>query len=279
MTIDKDAVGYAPDHPAVLASLEAMALDKTAWEARRDECYAWLRVLNAIDPDARSNVRQHHVHWRFARSARHQSSYQIQLSGPWGKKTVHMHAPSTLEDARTSPLLAKAVAERDRLSATLTAEHGESHEGPNGRFAQVRLILQATRQGREKLSRGSEIPAHICEHANTAEAYSLDEWSPKSSRQAHVILRAQPDRGSLVASGIKVIDAQALVTARRGGTRAVPDPFRPVTPVRAQTRGRTELPEDLKLELGIAYEAGVTLDDVVAFWSSLSDDVTVAVAA
>lgn len=279
MTVDKDAVGYAPDHPAVLASLEAMALGVKGWKARRDECYAWLRVKQTIDLNAASNVGRRNVHW--SRRASGSSGYQISLIGPWDRRLGYawIKAPDTLEKARVSPLLEKAVAKRDAMLEALVAEFGPNRAVAHGLSAKIAVVLNATEEGRAYLSaRGQSTLEYIARLALAAEQYPLDKWSPASSRAVHLILKNHPRRFQLVASGLGEAEAQhemalwvngkAEETGKRIG-RPRKDPFRPLTPVRAHARGKVSLPEDLKLELGLAYETGITLDDIVAFWTSL----------
>lgn len=261
------AVGYAPDHPAVIASLEAMALERKGWEALRDECRAWARVKAALDPNALSNVGARNICWTVNNG---RPVFRISLAGPWGKKGSNMKAPATITEARASELLLRAIEKRDELRAALVAEHGEpSPHIRDGSYDEYVLVLQATAEGRRYLATAASAVKQIGRKVATALAYDPDQWSPTTGIAAHVMLRAHPNRHALVARGVTHLRATQLVNQLNAPT---PTPILPYVPVRAHARGTTRrsaaLPPVAKAQLHQWHDEGITLDQIVEYWST-----------
>lgn len=222
---------YTPDHPAVIASLEAMSYGRKSWEAARDECYAWLRVVDNLDQDANSNVGRRTIAWRRQRAAgrrREYHYYEIRLCGPWGTKHAKVHAPPTLQEARVSPLLDKAVVKRDEIQARLVQEYGEPRRSTTGLGDALRSVLRATPEGRDYLARTKSLHT-IWTKVTTARAYAPEQWNPANGLVVHSSFCAQPDRAELI-QRIWTADAARTEIKRRTAAKRIDpearDPFK-----------------------------------------------------
>ncbi|MDR5730100.1 MAG: hypothetical protein RB191_22030 [Terriglobia bacterium] len=257
--IDDDAVGYAPDHPAVLASLEAMKFGKRGWESLRDECYAWLRVEENLDPNMGSNVGERYISWKLVQG---KPFYQIRLQ--WLSSFPRIVAPDSLEAAQTDPRLAKAIARRDEVIAQGRARGIAEPRGKAvGLYAQIEAVLMASPRGREYLvtNRRAALDNINC-LIKTAKAYRREEWNPANSRSVHKLFYAQEDRLSLITREWTANAATEEIRRRTNGTvlqRA--GVAGRITPVRAHMRG-AELSEDFKLEVGLMVEQGMTPEQI-----------------
>lgn len=227
---------YTLDHPAVVASLEAMSYGRKSWEAARDECYAWLKVRDNLDPGIGSNIGQRYISWIPKYVSRRKGTghkmtnpavYYITLRGPWGTKNATMHAPGTLDEARVSPLLGKAVHKRDSLFAALVLEYGEPRKPRNlGLSAEILKVLDVTPEGRDYRSRVKN-PGRgtIRNLIDVAAAYEYDAWSRLNSRHVHIVFAAQPDRLGLLKRVWTGDEAIAEVKCRNAAKHETRDPF------------------------------------------------------
>lgn len=284
MNAEQESI-YTLDHPAVVASLEAMSFGRKSWEAARDECYAWLRVKESLDPGMGSNLGQRNICWARVNPARLGNKYcyyTIQLKAPGGTYiTERMHAPNTLPKARSSPLLAKAVAKRDELRAEMVAKYGEPDKRTMGLGPEIRKVLNATTEGREYLVRAPSIVGHIMRRASTAEAYKPDEWSRGNSRTVHTVFYAQQDRLELLRRTWSTAEAEAERKRRNGVNRAAGvavrgsrprDPFHLDEPAQQISNSAVDADIDKWLELtkrldqaGVLVEAWIEYEDQQKF--------------
>lgn len=254
---------YAPDHAAVLASLEAMASARRGWESLRDECYQWQKVRDSIDPGAASNVGQRYLCWLAPGPSRKGGRYQMSIHHPRAGRVVWaINAPLTLKDAgRKNALLDKAILRRDQTLSALVADYGEvGHVARRDLSLHLRAVLQCTPEGRDRLARTPSALNTIGKLIRTADAYDRADWSPKTGRNAHMVLRNLPNRVALVAAGIESDQARIVVKESEGQKREEqgPNPFRPVG-----------LPQKLRLELRRAYVAGCTRDQIIEEWKAI----------
>jgi len=200
---------YPEDHPAVLASLRALTYGRKSWEAGRDECYAWLDVRQRMDPGGRSNTGHRNICW-MKRADRKGPHYLIQVCGPWGVRKTQSAAPPDASEARTSPLLQRAIGKRDALKAILEEEHGPVRPQTTGVADEIRRVLLSTEAGRGYLRKANASPRKFAAKANVAAAYELHEWSPNSSVSAHMCLYKHPRRIELLSGGISCREAVAI---------------------------------------------------------------------
>lgn len=260
--MDQDAVGYAADHPAVVACVHALTLGRTSWEAGRDECLAWLRVRSLFDPGASSNTGHKYIYWNAPRRGDN-PTYKLSLWVDGARKLAYMAAPPTLEEARTGPLLEAAIRRRDQFPIPKSINKGM---GP-----QFAAVLAATEQGRAYLQSNKSAASTVMHKAAAGAAYGDDGWSEQTSITAHLLLVAQPDRRELVADGITVADAIALIARRAEEKRAK---LKQVTAPRAARRSYLsveDLPRATSKGLLAAMKAGVTLEQITHAWGTLLD--------
>lgn len=263
-------MGYAPDHPAVVASLEAIKLQRKSWDSLRAEYRAWARVKAAVNPGALSNTGERYIYWANNKSNRRTACFVITLRGPWGSKEIQVAAPPVLSDVPGSALLTRAIARRDQLLADLVADYGEpTGDSRDGSHAQYRLVLSATREGRQYLDTYPSALREIGLKAATAIAYDPDGWSRNSSISAHRALRNHPERLALIALGTSAQRAKELQSFTAPTARTPRE--LPYIPVRAHARVTKAtlpaLPSELEAELHRAYDGGVTLDEIVKYWN------------
>ncbi|MEJ7783402.1 MAG: hypothetical protein WKF96_01275 [Solirubrobacteraceae bacterium] len=250
---------YPEDHPAVLASLHALTLGRRSWEAGRDECYAWLDVRQKLDPGAGSNTGQRNICWMGR--VRQKPYYRIALSGPWGVKTAHMAAPGMLTEARTSPLLQRAIEKRDELAALLMEEHGAALQPQTwGVTEEFRRVLASTDAGREHLRKARSGPARHARYAVVAESYEPTEWSPNSSVTAHVILYKHPERLDILRRGVTTQEAQLILGQYVLDGPSKRKPLEPLDLMRPLLRRQVRKAIEAGLD---AEEVWVLVDDVL----------------
>lgn len=227
MNAEQESI-YTLDHPAVVASLEAMSFGRRTKESQRDECYAWLRVADAVDQDGHSNLGRRNIIWiRNSGQGGGQYVYRIRMQGPWPDKegTARITAPSTLEEARTSPLLDEASLKRDQMRVALIEKYGEpGFTKTRGLFAEIRKVLQATPEGRAYLAECPSAPDNCASAASTARAYKYEDWLLLNGKYIYMVFRAQPDRLKLIARHWTGADATAEVKRRNDEKRRAKDP-------------------------------------------------------
>lgn len=228
---DDDAVGYGRKHPAVVASLEALRLERKTWEMMRDECLAWARVFDNIDPGLASNTGQRNICWTKHANGQGKGgpTYTIRRWIDGELKLTHMAAPKTLAEARAGSLLERAIAKRDEYPSPSTTSL------PMGAMRHVMAILGATPEGRAyvEATTPDSVQQRVRMKGKCGQHFGADGWHRKSSISAHMLLFPQPDCDDLLSGGISKLDAEALVRRRnedkRLGLRLVKPPRRPQT--------------------------------------------------
>lgn len=195
-------------------------LQEASGEARVESWKALAGAAELVGPA--SNTGEKYIYWH--KRGERKPEYRIQMKRADGTQmTAAMAAPAESE-ARTSPLLARAIAKRDELVAQRKAEGQEPElKRSSSLSAALEALVAATLAGRAWLDRVKPTTARtrLGNIVRVVDAYGDEGLYPAAGLSAHVTFVTYPNRVELVRK-YPSTDTASTAVARMSRGAAIP---------------------------------------------------------